>query len=112
TMLGHQPDRVIEITIADLAALQRPPPEFALDVVAAAERQNHRQRDLALAEIVADLLAELGRLAAIVENVVDELERDPEIHADRAAGGLLVLRAVGDDRADFTRGREQFGRLA
>src|ERR1700731_2216046 len=98
-MLGHQPDRMVEIAVADFAALQRPAPEFALDVVAAAERQHHRQRDLALAEIVTDVLAELGRLATIVEDVVDELERDSEITADRAEGGMLVLRAVGDHGA-------------
>src|SRR5271170_1718885 len=103
-VLGHQPDGVIEIVIADLAALQRLSPEFTLDVTAAAECQNHRQRNLALAEIVADILAELGGLAAVIENVVNKLERDSEIHADRAAGGLLVLRAVGDDGTDFAGG--------
>ena len=87
-------------------------PERALDVVAAAERQHHRQRDLALAEIVADVLAELGGLAAIVEHVVDQLERDAEIHADRAARGLLGLRPVGDHRADLAGGGEQLGGLA
>src|SRR5580704_19502484 len=55
-MLGHEANGMVEIAVADLAALQRPPPEFALDVVAAAECQHHRQRDLALAEIVADIL--------------------------------------------------------
>src|SRR5579863_2418966 len=95
-VLGHQANGVVEIAVADLAALQRPPPEFALDVVAAAEREYHRQRDLALAEIVADILAELGGFAAIIENVVDQLECDAEIHPDGTAGGLLVFRPVGD----------------
>jgi len=36
---GHQPDGVIEIGIADLAAFQRADPEGALDVVARRERQ-------------------------------------------------------------------------
>src|SRR5882672_1835784 len=70
-VLGHQSDGVIEIAVLDLAALQRPDPERALAVVAAAERQHHRQRDLALAEIVADVLAELGGLAAIIQHIVD-----------------------------------------
>src|SRR3982074_893491 len=57
-MLGHQTDRMVEIAAPDLAALQRADPERALGVVAAAKRQHHRQRDLALAEIVADVFAE------------------------------------------------------
>ena len=92
--------------------LQRVDPESALAVIAAAERQHHRQRDLALAEIVADVLAELGGLAAVVEHIVDKLERDAEIHADRTACGLLRLRAVGNDRTDLAGGSEQFGGLA
>src|SRR5579859_3828255 len=111
-VLGHQANGVVEIALTDLAALQRPPPEFALDIVAAAEREYHRQRDLALAEIVADILAELGGFAAVVENIVDELKGDAQVHADRAAGGLLFLRPVGDDRADFAGGGEQLSRLA
>ena len=41
--------------------------------------------------------------------LVDELEGDAEIHADRAAGGLLRLRPVGDHRTDLAGGCEQFG---
>src|SRR5205085_2135156 len=111
-VLAHQADRVIEIVLANLAPLQRLDPESALAVIAAAERQHHRQRDLALAEIVADVLAELGGLAAVVEHIVDKLERDAEIHADRTACGLLRLRAVGNDRTDLAGGSEQFGGLA
>ena len=111
-VLRHQPDRVIEVAISDLAALQRPDPEFALAVIAASECQHDRQRDLALAEIVADVLAELCRLAAIVEHVIDELEGNAEIHPDRAAGSLLRLRTVGDHRSHFAGRGEQFGGLA
>ena len=56
-VLDHQPDGMIEIGVFGLAALQRSPPEFALGVAAAAEGEHDRQRDLALAEIVADVLA-------------------------------------------------------
>src|ERR1700738_1506455 len=84
-MFCHQANGVVEIAVADFAAFQRIDPEGALGGVAAAERQHHRQRDLALAEIVADVLAELCGLAAIVQHVVDELEGDTEIHADRTA---------------------------
>ena len=50
-------------------------------------------------------------LAAVVERVVDELEGDAEIHAERAAGGLLVPRPRGQHRADLARGGEQLGGL-
>src|SRR6185369_16454779 len=43
---------------------------------------------------------------------VDELERDAEIHADRAARGLLGLRPVGDHGSDLASRGEQFSRLA
>ena len=102
-VFGHQADGVIEIAVADLAALQRVDPECTLDIVAAAERQHHRQRDLALAEIVADVLAEFCGLAAVVQHVVHQLEGDAEINADRAACGLLkytiffsVLRIIAN----------------
>ena len=52
-------------------------------------------------------LPSLRRLAAVVERVVDELERDAEIHAERAAGGLLGLGPAGDHRADLAGGGEQ-----
>src|SRR5437879_2133023 len=65
-VLGHQADGVVEIAVGDLAPLQRVDPEGALAVVAAAERQRHRQRDLVLAEIVADDLVELGGVRVIV----------------------------------------------
>ena len=71
---------MIEIAVADVALAQCAVPEGALLRRAAAERQHHRQRDLAFAEIIADVLAELGRFAAVVERVVDELEGDAEVH--------------------------------
>jgi hypothetical protein len=102
----HQADGVVEIGVADLAALQRLDPERALGIVAAAERQHHGKGDLALAEIVADVLAEFCGLAAVIQDVVDQLERDAEIHPDRAAGGLFGFRPVGQHRADLAGGGE------
>src|SRR5437762_6584090 len=58
-VLGHQADGMVEVAIPDFATLQCLDPELALAVIAAAEGQHHGQRDLALAEIVADVLAEL-----------------------------------------------------
>src|SRR5262245_4990760 len=80
-VLDHQADRMIEVGVARLALLKGAAPELALCVRAAPEGEHHRQRDLALAKIVADVLAELLRGPAVVERVVDELKRDAEVHA-------------------------------
>ena len=111
-MLGHQDDCEIQIGVGRLAVLERAPPEDALALGAAAERQHHRQRDLAGTEIIADILAELGRLAAVVERIVDELEGDAEIHAEGPAGRLLVLGARAERGSHLACGREQLGGLA
>ena len=58
---------------------------------AAPERQHDGQRDLALAEIVAGVFAELGRGAAVVERVVDQLEGDPEVHPIRPQAATSAL---------------------
>src|SRR5216684_5386355 len=110
-VLGRQADRVLEIGVGRVTLFQGPPPERPFALRAAAEREHDRERDLALAEIVAHVLAELGGLAAVVERVVDELEGDAEIHPERAAGGLLVLRPRRQRRADLAGGREQLGGL-
>ena len=81
-MLDHQRNRLRKIGLGRIAGFQCAPPECAFRLGAAAEREHDRKRDLAFAEIVAQVLAELGRLAAIVERIVDELEGDAEIHAE------------------------------
>src|SRR5689334_15871222 len=83
----------------------------ALALVAAPEREHDRQRDLALAEIVAEVLAELRAGAAVIERVVDELKGDAEIHAVAAAGRGLGLRTFGDHRPDLASRREELRRL-
>ena len=108
----HVGDGLLEVAIADGPLLQRAPPEGALGLAAAAKGEDHRQRDLALAEIVADVLAEPRVRAAIVEHVVDELEGDAEVHPERAAGRLLVPWAPGEDRPDLAGGSEELRRLA
>src|ERR1700735_2471448 len=100
-VLDHQSDGMIEIGVLGLAALKRPAPEFAFIVAAASESEHHRKCDLALAEIVADVLAEPRRRAAIVEHVIDQLEGDAEIHAERAAGGGFSLLPRRPRRADL-----------
>ena len=110
-VLGHQADRGLEIAVGDLAALERAPPELALGIGAAAEREHDRQRDLSLAKIVTHVLSELGRLAAVVERIVDQLERNAEVHPIRAARGLLGLRLRGQHRTDFRGRGKQLRRL-
>src|SRR5579872_4035967 len=88
-MRMHGRDRGFEIAVLELAALERAAPEIAFLFRAAAEGENDGQGDLALAEIVADILAELHRSAAVVERVIDELKGDTEIDAIAAAGGDL-----------------------
>src|SRR5215472_15797379 len=57
-ILAHQANCMLEITVTDLAPLQRLNPECARTVIPAAESEHDREGDLALAEIVADVLAE------------------------------------------------------
>ena len=86
----HQADRLFQRRVVGCVVLDRRFPEVALGRRAAAVGEDDRQRHLALAEIVADILAELLGRAAIVERVVDQLEGKAEIHAVGAQ-----RRAVG-----------------
>src|ERR1700722_18404900 len=90
-MLPHRRQRKFEIALAHLAFFQSAAPEITLLRLSAPERKHHRQGDLSLAEIVADVLAELGRCAAIIERVVDQLKGDAEIGAVALTGGALPL---------------------
>src|SRR5687768_9288125 len=58
-MAAQDGQGLFEVALADLAALEGAPPERALRFVAAPEGQHDRKGDLPLAEIVADVLAEL-----------------------------------------------------
>src|SRR5579864_4128433 len=78
-MLLHRQKREFEIAVGNLAFFQGAAPEFALLRASPPERQDDRKRDLALAEIIAHILAELDRGAAIVERIVDELKGDSKI---------------------------------
>src|SRR6202167_940488 len=94
-MLTHQADSVFEVCVGRLAPFQRAAPKLTFAIGAAAKGEHDRQRDLALAEVVADFLAEFSRCAAIVEDVIDQLESNAEIHAERAAGSLLIALSGG-----------------
>src|ERR1700751_5426961 len=90
-MLDHQSDGVFEIGVSGFAALESAPPELAFGIAAAAKGEYDRQSNLTLAKIIADILSEPRRHAAIVECVVDQLEGDAQIHSERAARRLLRL---------------------
>ena len=105
-MLFHGRQREFEIAVDDFALFQGAAPEFALVRRPAPERQHDGQGDLALAKVVADILAELGRRAAVVERIVDELKGDAEIGAEAPAGGDLRLRAAGENGPDLAGRRE------
>ncbi len=66
-----------------------------------------RQRRLALGEVVADVLAELLGIAAIVEGVVDQLEGDAEMLAVVREGRLDLGGGARDDCRDLRAGFEQ-----
>src|SRR5580704_13341001 len=106
-MLLHRRQREFEVAVDHVAFFQCSAPEFPLFRPPAPERQHHRQGDLALAEIVADILSELGRRAAIVERVVDELKGNAEIGAITLAGGDLRLGPTGENRPDLAGRGEQ-----
>src|SRR5690606_13486443 len=57
-VLFHQGDRLLEVALVLLAALQSALPERPLLRVAPPEGQDHRQGDLPFLEVVADILAE------------------------------------------------------
>src|SRR5207244_10785273 len=54
---------------------------------------DERQRPRSLAEISARDLARLDRLAGAVEDVVDDLERDAEVRAERTQGFAAAEQA-------------------
>src|SRR5581483_9292473 len=110
-VLPHQRQSALEIAVADVAFDQDPPPEGAVVVRAAAVGENHRQRDLALAEIVAGAFAEFRRTAAVVEGVVDQLEGKAEIGPVGTEGGALGAFTRPDRRSDLGGGGEERGGL-
>src|SRR5437867_852253 len=106
-----KPDRMFEVARILLARLQRAAPERALLRIAAGKGDQDRERDLAVAEIVADRLAELALARREVEHVVDQLIGDPEIAAKPLQCLFLGRRTLGEDRADPARRGEQRGGL-
>ena len=79
---------------------------------AAFDRDDQRQGRLALGEVVADVLAERAGVGRVVEHVVGDLERKPEIEAVARERVFLLRRQPGQHRAEPRRCREQHRGLA
>ena len=104
--------RALEITALMAAPPDGAPPESASLLVAARIGEDHRQGDLALAKIVARVLAKPGRRAAVVEQVVDELEGHAQPVAEGPQRPDLLARSAGDQAAHLGGRREEGGGLA
>src|SRR5215472_8611466 len=102
-------DRLLAISSPLILILDRAASECALLIVAAGVRKENRQSYLAIAEIIADALTELGHMRREVEHVVDQLESDAEIAAKPVERRLLLRRALRDHCANSTRCGKQLG---
>jgi hypothetical protein len=103
---------MLQTALALVALFDHPRPEGAFVGIRRRHGADHRQGQLPLAEVVADILAQHARHPAIIEHIVDDLER----HADGIAIGEKRLHplfgGIGDDAAHLGRGGKQRRRLA
>ena len=111
-MSGHQGNCLLKIIVALIALFDCPAPEGAFLRVGSRNGLDHRQCELSLAKIVADILADDRALPGIVQKIIDHLKG----HAKRVAivEQSLDLRLVRgcDHAADFGRGGKEGGGLA
>ena len=110
-MAVDQFDRMIEISVAGLEPADRSLPELSLFLASPRISEDHRQRHLAFAEIVAAILAHGGGIGIVIQRVIDQLECNPEVAAVFVERLLLFVAAFGDDRRDTASGGEQRGGL-
>src|SRR5882724_12030345 len=108
----EQSNGALEVVVALFEVFEGAAPEPPLGLVAASEREDDGESDLAVAEIVADALSEFGLLGGIVEHVVDKLEGDAEIEAEALQRLLFHFRPASDHCADAAGGREERRGLA
>src|SRR6202030_956326 len=99
--------RVFEVFGTLIHVFQRAAPEGTLRFIPPGEGEKDREGDLAVSEVVADALAELGLPRRKIEHVVDQLEGDAKIAAKTIECCLLLARPLGNDRSDAARRREQ-----
>ena len=81
-------------------------------LAAALQQEDDRQRDLAFAQVAADRLAERHGVGGVVEQIVDELERDAEVEAVLAQRVGPLGADVAEHAADLRAAAEQVGGLA
>ena len=111
-MPRHDRHRLLQIALGLLALFDNPHPKGALRRVGLCYRLDHRQRQLALAEIVADILAQRSGTAAIIQQIINNLKRDPQgiaIAVECSDNGLI---GPGNHRPRLGRRRKQGCRLA
>ena len=112
-MRAKQPAQLGPRRIVDLARIDcgtddcvgAAPLPFLLD------QADSRERQLPVAQVTADRLAERLPVGREVEQVIDELERDAEIEAVVAQRRALLRRRVGQPATDLGRAAEEVRRL-
>ena len=73
---------------------------------------DERKRDLALAQVAADRLANRLRIAGVIEQIVHELKRDAEVEAVVAQRLLALGRDLAKHAANLRAAAEEIRRLA
>ncbi len=79
---------------------------------ALAHRVDQRQRGLALGQIIADVFAKGVCIAAIIQEIVDQLEGHTQMVTKGAQGFTLLVTGLGEGAGTVSRGLEQHRGLA
>src|SRR4030095_3150174 len=83
----------------------------SLAVVRLPQQMDQRQRDLAFAKIAREWFTHGLRVAGEVQQVVDQLERDPEIETVLAERLLLLALDLSEHAADLRAAAEEVSSL-
>ena len=75
-MSVQQGERMVEITLALITLFDGAFPEGALVVIRRGHGLDHRQGQLAFAEIVPDILSGGCGIALVIQQIIDDLKRD------------------------------------
>ena len=111
-MLGEQAQDFAPLLRRDRPVVDHRADQAVGILAAAAQEKDDRQGDFAFAQVAADRLAERGGVGGVVEQVVDQLERDAEVEAVVAQRVGLLRRDVAEHPADLRAPAEQEGGLA
>ena len=102
-VFSQQVSRMCQVGITNPVTKHRIAPELLLFGVAAAMCENDGQRNLAIAEIVAAVLAHCCTVGHIVDRVINKLERNTKISAVGVKRQLLRVTAFGNDCSNSAR---------